>query len=174
MKQNLLKRQLEITRFERAIEATEGLADHRALLTTSELARLNRILTGKADDPWRQDTVTLTLPSGKIETLALIADPQNTAREKLHRATERAEGGLVLDAAIDLYLELILAHVFKDANRRTAALGSHYILRRYGSPITGIMLHELGVGDLRQPGQTEAFREIAHQIAKFVEKRSQT
>lgn len=161
-----------MTRFERAIEATESLADHRALLTTSELSRLNGILTGKKDDPWRQDTVTLTLPSGKIETLAIIADPKNITREKLHLATEKAEKGLVLDAAIDLYLELILAHVFRDANRRTAALASHYILRRYGGPVTGLVLHELGVGDLRQEGQVEAFREIVHQIAKFVEKRS--
>src|SRR4051812_22294676 len=82
-----LKRQLEIARFERAMEVAESVADHRALLTTAELARMNNILTGKNDEPWRQGPVTITLPSGDTETLALVADPKVTAREKLHRAT---------------------------------------------------------------------------------------
>ena len=41
---NDLKRQLEIARFERALEVTESIARNRALLTTTELARINTIL----------------------------------------------------------------------------------------------------------------------------------
>lgn len=171
-----LKRQLEITRFERAMEVTESLAAHRALLTTAELSRLNNILTGKdaAHDPWRRDPVTLTLPSGKTETFHLIADPVVSAREKLHRATELAEGGgvdSVIDAAVDIYAALVMAHVFADANRRTAVLAAHYFLNRYGVPLSGLALHEIGLGDLREEGQIESLRDTIRQMAKFASRK---
>jgi hypothetical protein len=166
-----LKRQLEMTRFEHAREVAESLADHRALLTTSELARLNNILTGKkageVDLPWRQGTVTITLPSGRTETLSLIADPIMQARDKLHKATELAEGGQVIDAAVDIYTGLVLCHVFQDANRRTAVLAAHYFFRRYGVPLSGLALHELGLPDLREEGQIDRLRETVRQMAKF-------
>lgn len=168
-----LKRQLEMARFDRALQVTESLAEHRALLTTAELARINQIVTGKGADPWRQESVTLTLPSGMKETLSMIADPKMNAREKLHRATELAESGSVIDAAVDIYAGLVMAHVFEDGNRRTAVLAGHYFLKRYGVPVSGIALHEIGLGDLRQEGQIETLRETIHQMAKFAEKRSQ-
>lgn len=167
----LLQQQLELARFERALEVAESLANHRALLTTAELSRLNHIVTGKTSDPWRQESVTITLPSGKTETLTLIIDPILTAREKLHRATETAERGAVIDAAVEVYAGLVLAHVFQDANRRTAALASHYFFTRYGVPVSGVALHELGLGDLRQEDQLESLRTTVHQMAKFGEKR---
>jgi hypothetical protein len=167
-----LARQLEVSRFERATEVAESLAGHRALLTTAELGRLNQILTGSSDDPWRQEPVTLTLPSGKTETFALIADPKLTARDKLHKATELAEQGAVIDAAVDVYAGLVLSHVFKDANRRTAVLAAHFFLLRFGAPISGLALHELGLGDLREEGQIQMLRETIQQMAKFAGKRS--
>jgi prophage maintenance system killer protein len=169
---NSLRRQLEMTRFDRAMEVAESLADHRALLTTAELARMNNILIGKTpeNEPWREKPVTITLPSGRTETLALIADPKVTAREKLHHATELAENGAAIDAAVDIYAALVLSHVFEDANRRTAALAAHYFLRRYGAPISGLALHEIGLGDLREEGQIESLRETVTQMAKFAKK----
>jgi prophage maintenance system killer protein len=175
-----LKRQLEIARFERAMEVAESLADHRALLTTVELARLNGILTGKGDptsggeDPWRQGAVTITLPSGRTETLALLSDPKLTARDKLHRATELADAGGVIDAAVSIYAGLVLSHVFNDANRRTAVLAGHYFLRRHGAPISGLALHEMGLGDLREEGQIDALRTTIHQMAQFAAKKNRT
>ena len=160
-----------MTRFERALEASESLAVHRALLTTAELARFNGITTGTSDDPWRRESVTLTLPSGKTETLALLADPIVTARTKLHRATATAESGAVIDAAVDIYAGLVLDHVFKDGNRRTAVLAAHYFLKRYGAPISGIALLDLGLGNLRQEGQIESLRESIKQMCLFAEKR---
>jgi prophage maintenance system killer protein len=172
MAANDLRRQLEIARFERALEVAASMANHRVLLTTMELARLNNILTGKDDDdPWRQGQVTVTLPSGKTETLALIADPKITARERLHRATELAEQGSVIDAAVDLYSGMVLSHVFKDANRRSAVCASHYFLIRYGVPISGLALHEIGLGDLREEGQIQALRDTISQMAKFAQGR---
>jgi len=162
-----LKKQLEMARFERALEVVESMAEHRALLTTSELGRLNNIVAGKTEDPWRQGPVTLTLPSGKTETMALVADPKVTAREKLHNATEKAENGQALEAAVDIYVDLVLSHVFRDANRRTAVLAAQYFLKRYDLPLSGIALHEMGLGDLREPGQVEALRQTVHQLIQF-------
>ena len=170
-----LKRQLEMTRFEHAREVAESLAEHRALLTTAELGRLNNLLTGKkqgdVDLPWRKGTVTITLPSGKVETLTVVADPVITAREKLHRSTEFAEAGNPIEAAIEIYAGLVLSHVFEDANRRTAVLAAHYFFKRYGVPLTGLALHELGLPDLREEGQIEQLRQTVHQMAKFAAKR---
>lgn len=164
-----LQKQLENARFERALEVVESIAEHRALLTTTELARLNNILTGHSPgggtnagqpshDPWRKGPVTLTLPSGQKETLALIADPKVTARENLHTATEAAEQGGALDAAVNLYVNLVLAHVFEDANRRTAVLAAQYFLKRYELPVSGVALHDLGLGDIRRPEQVQELR----------------
>lgn len=168
-----LAKQLEKARFERALSVSDSLAEHRALLTTVELGRMNTIITGRKDDedPWRREAVTLKLPSGRIETLAVITDPVLTTRDKLHHATEAAENGHVIDAAVDVYVGIVLAHPFRDANRRTAVLAANYFLRRYGVPLSGTAIHELGLGDLREPGQIEALRETVHHMAKFVARR---
>jgi len=174
-----LKRQLEMTRFERAREVIESLADHRALLTTAELARINDILVGRreaavpTEDCWRQDPLTITLPSGKTTSYSLLADPKLNTREKLHRATEAAEAGHALDAGIQIYIDLVLLHAFKDANRRTAVLAAHYFFCRYGVPVSGLALHEIGLGDLRDPEQLQALRDTVKQMAKFAQKRNQ-
>lgn len=172
---NDLRRQLELTRFERALEVSQSMADHRVLLTTMELERLNNILIGNKDehDPWRQGPVTLTLPSGRTETLALIADPKIRVRDKLHRATELAEKGSPIDAAVDIYVSMVMAHVFQDANRRTAVVAAHYFLQRYGVPLSGLAIHELGLPDLREEGQIERLRQTVHHMAKFATKKSE-
>ncbi len=170
-KPSTLLQQLEMTRFDRALEAADLLAQNRSLLTTMELERMNNVLTGKNEDPWRVEQTTLTLPSGKLETLSILRDPKLTLREHLHEATEMAENGHVIDACVSIYVKLVLSHVFKDANRRTAVLAAHYFLQRYDVPLSGLALHEIGLGDLREPGQIEALKETVAQMAKFASKR---
>jgi hypothetical protein len=177
-----LFKQLEMTRFDRALEAIESLARNRSLLTTMELERVNCILTGKplptgtdensaGSSVWRETPVTISLPSGKMETLSILRDPKLTARDHLHEGTELAENGHVIDAAVSIYVKLVLSHVFADANRRTAVLAAHYFLSRYGVPLSGLALHEIGLGDLREPGQIDALKETISQMAKFAAKR---
>jgi len=177
-----LFKQLEVTRFDRALSATETLAQNRSLLTTMELERLNGILVGKPIETsahsgtslWRDSPVTLSLPSGRTETLSILRDPKLTAREHLHEATELAENGHAIDAAVSVYVKFVLSHVFKDANRRTAVLAAHYFLSRYGAPLSGLALHEIGLGDLREAGQIDALKETISQMAKFAAKRKKT
>jgi hypothetical protein len=163
-----LAKQLELSRFQRALEVCESIAENRALLTTFELERVNSILAGKEQsNPWRDSPVTLMLPGGKTETLQLLSDPKITARDHLHRATETAENGHAVDAAVNLYADLVLSHVFKDANRRTAVTAAHYILKRYEIPITGLAIHEIGLGDLRETGHREELLQTVHQMVRF-------
>lgn len=163
-----LKAQLERARFERALEVAESLAAHRALLTTAELARLNNILTGRqpTDEPWRQGPASLKLRSGREIQFAVMADPKINLREKLHIATETAEGGDVLTAVVNLYSNMILSHYFSDANRRTAAIAAHYFAARYGLPLSGLAIHEMGLGDLREEGRIEALRTALESMLK--------
>ncbi len=162
-----LLKQLEMTRFERGMEVVESLADHRALLTTVELARLNNVLTGSKNPPWRESTATITLPTGKQHTLQLHSDPVINTRDLLHRCTEIAENGNVVDAAIEAYTGLVLSHAFENANRRTAVLAAHYFFRRYGVPLSGLAIHEMGLGDLREPEQLQTLRDTIQQMARF-------
>lgn len=156
-----LKEQLELARFERALDLSESIAEHHHQLNTAELGRLNNVLNGRAEDadPWRDGPVTLTLPSGRTETMALIADPKVTARDKLHAASEVEETGAFIDAAVTAYVGLVLAHPFKDGNRRTAVLAAHYFLKKHGVPVSGVALHEMAVGDLRDPEQVRLLKE---------------
>ena len=107
----------------------------------------------------------MTLPSGRTETLSVMTNPKLIAREKLHRSTELAEAGSIVDAAVEIYVALVLAHVFRDANRRSAVLAAHYFLQRYGIRVSGIALHQLGVGDLREEEQVKILRKKISQIA---------
>ncbi len=153
-----LLKQLETARFEKALLISESMAEGHIVLNTTEIARLNNMLTGKTDDPFRKESVSVTLRSGDIKTLAIVSDPKSTAREILHYSAELAEKGLLLDAAMNAYVSFVLSHVFEDANRRTAALVCHYFLKRYGFPISGVDLHEIEVGDLRDKAEVESLR----------------
>lgn len=176
-KSRTLKQQLEQTRLERAFEIAADLAAKGALLTAPELARLNEVVTGsrstKEDAPWRQEEVTLTLPSGKRETLSVIVNARRIARDKLHRAVDLADCGSVLEAAIGLYVGLVQSHVFTDGNRRTAAVAAHYFFARHNIPISGLSLHELGTGDMRDLNQIQELESALRQIAKFSSKRKE-
>jgi fido (protein-threonine AMPylation protein) len=126
-----------------------------------ELSRLNSTICGLKNeaDPWRDGPVTLTLPSGKTETLSLIADPKVKARDALHKAAEISSQGQALDAALAVYVDLVLAHCFKEGNRRTAVVAAHYFLRKHGIPISAEAIHQAGAGDLRDPIEVNRLRQ---------------
>jgi hypothetical protein len=163
---NFLQRQLERARFERALEVVESMVQTGAFLNTAELARINNILLGATGEPWREGAAVCLLPSGHEERLQILADPTTRAKEILRTAKDRAAGGEVIEAAADLYAQLVLTHVFKDANRRTAVVASAYLLKLYGVEVSAMGLHELGLGDLRAPGQLEALRDVLRSAVK--------
>ena len=166
---NFLKLQLERARFERALEIAEGLVEGGKFLNSAELARINKVITGTTGEtePWREGAAACVLPSGRQERLQILSDPVRKARELLHEAQERAQSGDVTDAAAELYAQLVLSHIFKDANRRTAVVAAAYLLRLHGVYVSAMGLHELGLGDLRAEGQMEALRETLRNAVKM-------
>lgn len=163
---SFLQKQLERTRFERALEVAQSMVETGAFLNTAELARINNVLLGETAEPWRDGAATCRLPSGREERFQVMADPVNKAKEILRNAKDRATSEVV-EAAADLYAQLVLTHVFKDANRRTAVVAAAYLLKLHGVEVSAMGLHELGLGDLRAEGQMDALREMIRNIVKM-------
>lgn len=146
------------------------MVEKGAFLNTAELARINNILRGETSEPWRDDATVLKLRSGREENFQVLADPVNRAKEILTNAKSRAAAGDVVAAAADLYSQLVLAHVFKDANRRAAVVAAAYLLKLYGLEVSAMGLHELGLGDLREEGQMQALRDMMSNAIKLSQK----
>jgi hypothetical protein len=164
---NFLKKQLEFARFNRAIETAYSMVDSGAFLNIAELTRINGILTGSKEDPWREDAAVCKLGSGREVRFQILADPLKKTKEILTNAKEKAASGDVIGASVDLYVELVMTHVFKDANRRTAVVACAYLLKLHGKDISAFALHELGLGDLRMEGQIQVLKEIVSNIVKL-------
>jgi hypothetical protein len=164
---NFLKRQLERARFERALEIAESMVETGAFLNTAELGRINNVLMGEHTEPWRETAAVCKLPSGHNENFQVLADPITKAKEILTHAKNRADGGEVVEAAADVYAQLVLTHVFKDANRRTAVVAAAYLLKLHGIQVSALGLHELGLGDLRDSGQIDVLRDTLRNVVKL-------
>jgi prophage maintenance system killer protein len=162
---NFLMKQLERARFVRALEVAESMVESHAFLNTAELARINNVLRGETGEPWREGAAVSRFSSP--EEFKVLADPVNLAKEILTHAKNRAAAGEVIEAAADVYAQLVLSHVFKDANRRTAVVAAAYLLKAHGHEISAFGLHELGLGNLRSEGQMEALRDTLRNVVKM-------
>src|SRR5687767_1991647 len=110
----VLKKQLELVRFERTVEYIKTTANaHRKHLNVPELAQINNMLTNSSDDPWRVEPISLKLPSGRIEELSIISNPIFEARDIIFKARDEAEQDNLTEAATYLYSQLVLKHFFK-------------------------------------------------------------
>jgi len=69
MSSDFLRRQHEEQRLHHAIDYVQAAAKGAKKLTTSELARLNRIVTAGPDTAWRTEPIDIQIPSGKIQTV---------------------------------------------------------------------------------------------------------
>ena len=161
MGSDLLKKQLELVRFERTLDYVRSSAGSAKKLNSGELAHLNQMLTTKQDDPWRVEPVTLSLPSGKEEHFSVISNGQKRASDFINSAREKSHDGELALSAAGLYRDLILGHLFTDANRRTAVAAVSWLLMEHSVSIPAMGLLELGVGDLREK---EAFEALVNLI----------
>lgn len=146
---NPLQKQLEEQKFLHAVAYVEQATNGPKILTTAELAYLNQMLTDKKREPWRMEPIAVTIPTGKTHHFNLMSNPVPVARDILGEAFSIAGNGDRLQAAVQLYSKLILAHLFIDANRRTAALAVLWMLRAHNANIDPILLEKYSVGDLR-------------------------
>lgn len=152
---NPLQKQLDEQKFLHGVSYVEQAAGGPKLLTTSELAYLNQLITGKSQDPWRLDPVAITLRSGQTHQLNVLNNPIVSAREIIGEAFVNAGNGDLVQAAFSLYSQLILQHLFHDANRRTAALAVLWLVLAHRSTIQALDLVHIPVGDLRDAHEAD-------------------
>jgi hypothetical protein len=153
---NLLHKQLEEQRFLHGIAYVEKASLGLKILSTSELVHLNRLLVGdnmgsSTGEPWRFEQALVVIPSGRTHQFNILTNPIVSAREILGNCWQTAGNQELLRAAVRLYSELVLHHLFKDANRRTAVLATLWLASSHGSRFDGRELAEFPIGDLRDP-----------------------
>lgn len=169
----MLRRQLELVRFEKAIDYITGAAGLRKHLNAQELAGINAILTNSADnEPWRQELAVIQLPSGRQETFSILSNPIFACRDLLAKVSQRAREGEVEVAAAQCYLELMRSHFFKDANRRTAVAATYWLLLENGVRIAPLGLLEIGVGDLAIPEQASLLERLVRTAVEIARGRT--
>jgi len=171
MSSQVLKKQLELVRFEKAIDYVHSNAGGQKHLNSSELANINKILCNYGDeDPWRVGPVTLTLPSGRQGHFAVISNSQKEASELINECRDMASNGELIEAATRLYSELVMKHLFREANRRTAVAATTWLLYEYGISIPAMGLLEMGLGDVRENEQMNALRGVIEYSIKVAKK----
>lgn len=154
---NPLQKQLEHQRFLHGVDYVKRESHSLKKLTTSELARLNQILTGSDQDPWRFETVHVQIPTGHIQEFNLVSNPISRAREILSHAFEELGNRHLLQSTCDLYSHLVLEHLFQDANRRTSVLATIWLLDVAGVNVDPENLLKVPLGNLRNPAEKEKF-----------------
>lgn len=157
----LLKKQLERARFERVIEYITQNSPGRKHLNAQELCYLNRLIVGsQSEDVWRTEPTELNLQSGRTVKMALLTNPIFLARDLLSEASLRVANGDYIEGAVYLYTQLVLAHLFRDGNRRTAVAAVFWILREKRIEIKPLGLLEMGLGDIREERQIQILKDI--------------
>lgn len=160
----MLIRQLQRVRFEKAIDYIDQSSyGGRKKLNSQELAQINNIIRGTQEEtPWRIESTQVDLPSGKKAHFSVVSNPIVMARQIISDAFLRMDNGSLIEAAIELYSQLVLSHLFKDANRRTAVAATYWLLSEKNIQISALGLLELGLGDLRSEEQN-------HKLAQLIE-----
>lgn len=160
-----LKKQLEDQRFRHAVAYISEAARSAKRLTTSELSRLNQIVTATTDENWRTEPVEIKIPGGRIQNFNLINNPVESARTILGDAFELGRSGEILKSAVYIYTQLVQEHLFVDANRRTAALAMQWLLNSHEFDIDPDLLLKVPVGNVRDPIEMQ---HLTEQIKKLI------
>jgi len=151
MKKSPLQKQLDEQKFQNAIAYVRGMAGGLKKLTSSEMVYLNQLLTGHSDDPWRIEAVEVQIPSGERHQFNLISNPLSRARDIIGNAFQKAGNSDVSAAASYFYSQLVLEHLFIDANRRTAVLATLWLILVHKMDLDAQELLTTPLGNLRDP-----------------------
>ncbi len=165
---NPLQEQLDEQKFSHAVNYVTAAAPGIKKINSNELAHLNQLLNGHTNhqpiEPWRFEATHVNLPSGHTQHFNVVSNPIQRARDILGHAMQRAGNGEAVDAAIDLYVQLVLEHLFNDANRRTAALATLWVLQSQGMTLDAKQLLKIPVGNLRNSQELNELKEKIRSI----------
>lgn len=166
MSKNPLQMQLEEARFQHGIDYVRFESKGKKRLGTSELARLNEHLSGN-ENPWRVTAMKIQIPGGHQVDFNVIANPVVIARKILGDAFEKAGNDKLAEAASEMYMNLMLEHLFIDANRRTAVLATIWLLESHGTVIDPKDLYQIPVGNLRELNSRRDFLQRCYDLVNF-------
>lgn len=164
---NALQKQLDHQKFLHAVDYVRKESQGLKKLSTTELSRINSFLSGISDEPWRFDSVQVQIPGGSLHTMNMISNPVSRARELLGTALQMSGNGEGLEAATSVYSQLVLNHLFKEANRRTAVAAALWILLISGYDCDAEKLLSIPIGNLRNRADLDSLRS---KIESIVEK----
>lgn len=164
---NPLHKQLDHQKFLHAVDYVRKESKGLKKLSTTELSRINSFLAGTSDEPWRFEPVQVQIPGGALYKMNIITNPVNRARELLANALQLSGNGQGLEAASNLYSQLVLNHVFKQANRRTAVAAALWILLISGYDCDAEQFLNIPIGDLRATG-TDSLRSKIESIIQKI------
>lgn len=164
---NPLQKQLEHQKFLHSVDYVRNESQGLKKLSTTELSRTNSFLTGNAE-PWRFETVEVQIPGGKVHQVNMLTNPMNRARELISTALQMSGNGQGLEAAAYLYAHLVLEHLFKDANRRTAVSSALWVLLISGYDCDAEELLTVPIGDLRDPQEMASLKQKIEKICRRI------
>ncbi len=146
---NPLQKQLDYQKFLHGVYYVSQSSRGIKKLTSSELAHLNTLITSQTDEVWRLTPMEVQIPTGKKIQFNVVNNPIHRARDIIGNALQKAGNQQIFEAASYLYSQLVLEHLFKDANRRTAVLATLWLLQEFGVEVDAEKLHQVPIGDLR-------------------------
>ncbi|MFN8370350.1 MAG: hypothetical protein U0T83_06970 [Bacteriovoracaceae bacterium] len=164
-KNNPLLKQLEEQRFEHALSYADDSSHNLKKLTSQELVHINQLLT-KQESVLRLSNAEIQLKNGKIQSFSMISNPLIRARDVIADARDIAFTGDLGEAVFHLYTQLILDHLFNDANRRTAAVAAYWLMGEKHIKIDVYTLLEIPVGDLRDLKTLKELRQDIEVLVK--------
>lgn len=147
----ILKKQLEHSRFLRALEYVQKDARGTKKLISSELLHLNQIINNVTGPTWRSQSTKVKIPGGIEKQFSIINNPIVRARDILTESHALLQRDEISRAATHLYTTLIKDHLFSDANRRTAVLAVVWLLLERNIEINAQELHDIPLGDISDP-----------------------
>jgi len=152
-----LQNQMIEQRFLQGVNYVQQASHSIKKINTGELEHLNKILIAGDEESWRFEAAQVLIPTGKSHQFGLVSNPINKAREILGNALQMAGNREPKKAALYLYTEMILGHLFRDANRRTAVLAAIWILHGEGFTVDPQAMLDLPVPDLRIDKERQEF-----------------
>ncbi len=164
-KNNPLFRHLEEQRFAHALSYADESSHNLKKLSSQELVHINQILT-KQESVLRQTSAEIQLKNGKIQSFSMISNPLIRARDVIADAHDIVFAGNLVEAVYHLYSQLILDHLFNDANRRTAAVAAYWLMGEKHLKLDVVKLLEIPVGDLRDLKTLKELRKKIEELLK--------
>jgi|GEM_PF-6542317 len=152
---SFLQKQLEHEKYLHGAAYTQNSARSLKKLTTTELAYLNQMVGGDSESSWRFEALEILIPGGRKREFSILSNPIAKARDLLGESLRLEGNGEPIRAAVYLYTQLILSHLFLEANRRTAALACFWRLCHSKLEIDPLALLVVPVGDLMEPTASE-------------------